>query len=108
MTEDVIERYDTFNTKVFPEDLIFGDFNDQPIPSTYSDLTNNYDDDGTQIEAALTDNEVVDSYNEGVDNEFLPPEKKWSCIRNSPNINYSNKRATRISMVRNNIIVGSD
>ena len=34
MTEDVIERYDTFNTKGCPEDLIFGDFNDQPIPST--------------------------------------------------------------------------
>ena len=28
MTEDVIEQYDTFNVKGFPEDLIFGDFND--------------------------------------------------------------------------------
>ena len=53
MTEDVIERYDTINTKGCPEDLNFGDFNDQPIPSTYSDLTNYYDDDGTQIVAAL-------------------------------------------------------
>ena len=49
-----------FNTKGCPEDLIFGDFNDQPIPSTYSDLTNDYDDDGTQIDAALTDNEGVE------------------------------------------------
>ena len=56
MTEDVIERYDMFNTKGRPEDLIFGDFNDQTIPSTYSDLTNYYDDDDTQIEAAITDN----------------------------------------------------
>ena len=54
MTDDVIERYDTFNTKGCPEDLIFGDFNDQPIPSTYSDLTNDYDYDGTQIDATLT------------------------------------------------------
>ena len=47
MTEDAIEQYDTFNTKVCPEDLIFGDFNDQPIPSTYSDLTNDYNYYGT-------------------------------------------------------------
>ena len=59
MTENGIEQYDTFNTKGCPEDLIFGDFNDQPIPSTYSDLTNYYDDDGTQIDASLT-------YNQGV------------------------------------------
>ena len=60
MTEDIIERYDTFNTKGRPEDLIFGDFNDQPIPSTYSDLTNYYDKYGTQIDASLTENEVVE------------------------------------------------
>ena len=60
MTEDVIGRYSTFNTKGCPEDLIFGDFNDQPIPSTYSDLTNDYDDDVTQIDAVLTDNEGVE------------------------------------------------
>ena len=59
MTEDVIERYDMFNTKGCPEDLIFGDFNDQPIPSTYSGLTNDYDNNGTQIDASLTDNEGV-------------------------------------------------
>ena len=49
-----------FNTKGCLEDLIFGDFNDQPIPSTYSDLTNDYDDDGTQIDAALTDNKGLE------------------------------------------------
>ena len=47
MNEDVIERYDTFNTKGYPEDLIFGDFHDQPISSTYSDPTDDYDSDGT-------------------------------------------------------------
>ena len=59
-TEDVIEQYDTFNTKGCPEDLIFGDFNDQLIPSPYSDLTNDYDEDGTQIGDALTENEGVE------------------------------------------------
>ena len=62
MTEDVIEQYDMFNTKGCPEDLIFGDFNDQTIPSTHSDLTNDYEDDGTQIYVALMNNKgVVDS-----------------------------------------------
>ena len=56
MTEDVIERYDTFNTKGCPEELIFGDFNDQPIPYTYSDLTNDYDNDGNQTDTALQEN----------------------------------------------------
>ena len=69
MTEDDIERYDTFNTKGCPEDLIFGDFNYQPIPSTYFDLTNDYDDDGTQIDASLTDNE-------GVEDAVVPNEEK--------------------------------
>ena len=59
MTEYFIERYDNFNTKGCPRDLIFGYFNDQPIPSTYSDLTNDYDDDGNQIDAALSDNKGV-------------------------------------------------
>ena len=60
MTEYVIELYDTFNTKGCPEDLTFGDLNYQPIPSTYSDLKNDYDDDSTQIDASLTDNEGVE------------------------------------------------
>ena len=60
MTEYVIEQYDTFNTKGCSEDLIFGDFNDQPIPSTYSDITDDYDDDVTKIDFALTDNEIVE------------------------------------------------
>ena len=59
MTEDVIEQYDTFNTKGCLEDLIFGNFNDQPIPSTYSDPTNDYDDDGTKFDADLMENEGV-------------------------------------------------
>ena len=69
MTENVIELYDTFNTNGCPEDLIFGDFNFQPIPSNYSDLTNDYDDDGTQIDADLTDNK-------GVEDAVVPNDEK--------------------------------
>ena len=60
MTEDVIEWYDKFNKKGFPEDLIFCGFNDKLIPSTYSDLTNDYDEDDTHIDASLTGNEGVE------------------------------------------------
>ena len=60
MTKDVIEWYSNFNTKGCPEDLIFGDFNNQPIPSTYSDLTNDHDEDGTPIDAALADSKGVE------------------------------------------------
>ena len=59
ITEDFIKWYVTFNTKGYPEDLIFGDFNDQPIPSTYYDLTNDYDDDVTKIDAYLMENKGV-------------------------------------------------
>ena len=54
MTEDIIERYNHFKTKGCPQDVIFGDFNNQPIPSTYYDLINDYDDNGTLIDAALS------------------------------------------------------
>ena len=53
MTEDFIEWYDNFNIKGCPEDLIFGDFNNKPIPSTYYEFINDYDDDGTPIDAVL-------------------------------------------------------
>ena len=53
-------------------------------------------------------NEVVDSYNEGADNEVLPPERKWYSLSNPLKLNYSYKRATRISMGWNNMIVGSN
>ena len=60
MTEDLIEWYDNFKFKGCLEDLIFGGFNNQPIPFTYSDLTNNFDDGGTTIEIALVENKVVE------------------------------------------------
>ena len=64
MTEDVIERYDTFNTKGCSYELIFGDFNDQPIPPDYYYFLN--DDDGkgnnitgTTVGDVIPDNKVV-------------------------------------------------
>ena len=48
-----MEGFENFNTKALPEDHIFGDFNNPPIPSTYYDPTYDYDDDGTPIDAAL-------------------------------------------------------
>ena len=59
MTEDVIEQYNTFNTKGCPEDLIFGGFGNQPIPPTYSDLKNDYDGYFTSIDSVLEDNKEV-------------------------------------------------
>ena len=87
MTENVIEQYNTFNTKGCPQDLVFGDFNDRPIPSTYSDITNDYDDDGTQIDAALTDNKGVEyavvpndenNDEDSLDSDIDPPPKQYS------------------------------
>ena len=86
MTEEVIEQYDTINTKGCPQDLIFGNFNDQPIPSTYSDLTNYYDNDGTKIEAALMENEGVED----------------SVVPNNEN-NYDDSLASDIDPPKNNL-----
>ena len=65
MTKDVIEIYDTFNTKVFPDELIFGNFNDKPIPSTYYNLINDdnrngYNNPGTPFEYSLLENKGVE------------------------------------------------
>ena len=59
----MIEQYDTFNTKGCPNELIFGEFNDQPIPSNYYNFLN-YNDDidnnipGTPVDNSLLENEV--------------------------------------------------
>ena len=65
MTEGFIELCETFNTKGCPEELIFGGFYNQPLPSTYSDLINDYYDNVTPIEASL-------AYNKGVENSVIP------------------------------------
>ena len=86
MTEDFIEQYDTFNTKSCPEDLIFGGFNNQPIPSNYYDIRNDSDDYGTPIDVALAYNKrvedaVVSNYENKDDNSLAsdidPPQKTF-------------------------------
>ena len=52
--------------------------------------------------------EGVEYENEGVDNGVLPPERKGYSLRKPPNVKYSDKRANRISMGWNNLIVGSN
>ena len=64
MTEGVIELYDTFNTKLCPDELIFGGFNEQPIPSDYYNFLNDDNDNGNNIpknpiDYTLSDNEGV-------------------------------------------------
>ena len=61
MIEDFVECYDTLNTKVCPDELIFGDFHDQSIPHEYYDFLNdNYDDENdttdTPVENVFPDN----------------------------------------------------
>ena len=43
-----------------------------------------------------------------MDNKFLAPERNGYSLRNLPNVNYSDKRATRLSMGWNNLVVGSN
>ena len=50
----------------------------------------------------------MESNNDVVDNKVFPPERKFYSLRNPPNINYSDKRATRLSMGWNNLIVVSN
>ena len=61
MTKDVIERYDTFNTKGYNDEIIFGNFNYQPITSDHYNFLNDDDDNGynvtgTPVEDYLTYN----------------------------------------------------
>ena len=43
-----------------------------------------------------------------MDNKVLPPERKGYILRNPPNVNYSDKIATRLSMGWKNLIVVSN
>ena len=61
MTEYVIGRCDTFNTKGCPYEIIFGDFHDQPIPPDYY--------------AFLNDNGSNDNNNPGIPVGSVFPDK---------------------------------
>ena len=43
-----------------------------------------------------------------MDNEVPTPEQRGYSLRNPLNVNYSDKRPTQLSMVWNNLIVGSN
>ena len=60
------------------------------------------------FEGVESETEGVGSYNEVVDNEVLPPEIIGYILSNTPGVNNNNKRATCISIVWNNLIVGSN
>ena len=73
MTEGVIEQYDTFNTKGCPDELIFGGFNDQPIPSDYYNIINDDNDDGKNIPGTPIDDALLD--NKGVEDIVVPKDE---------------------------------
>ena len=57
----MIELYDTFNTKGFPYEILFGNFHDQPIPPDYYDFLNDNDDDDNNIPGTPVDDVFPDN-----------------------------------------------
>ena len=70
MNTDKIERYGIFNTKGCPDELIFGDFNEQPIPSNYFNLLNDDDDNDTNFPGNIVNNELPE--NKEVEDAVMP------------------------------------
>ena len=66
----MIERYDTFNTKRCPDELIFGGFNYQPIPPNYYYFLNGDDDNVNNIPGSTVDDVLTN--NKGVENSVVP------------------------------------
>ena len=64
MNKDLIGIYDTFNTKGCTDELIFGNFIDEPIPSEYYNSLNDEDDDSNNIPGTTADDALLD--NKGV------------------------------------------
>ena len=88
MTKYVIERYDIFNTKGCPYDIISGNFNYQHIPSNYYNILNdgNYDGNNitcTPVDDALSDNKVVEDAvapNDEYTNDEIMINKNYSLV----------------------------
>ena len=59
ITKDIIERYETFNTKGRPDELIFGYFKDQPIPSNCYNILNDNNDYGNNIIGTPVDDALL-------------------------------------------------
>ena len=70
MKKDVIEKYDTFTSQGFPNELIFGYFNDQPIPSDYYNLRNDNNEYGNNVPG--TPVEYVLPNHEGLEYPVVP------------------------------------
>ena len=80
MTEDVIERYDIFNTKGCTDELISGNLIYKTIPSNYYNFLNDDDDDvnnisGTPVDDSLPNNGRVEysvmPNNADINNEII-------------------------------------
>ena len=101
MTDDVIEQYDTFNTKVFPHKIIFGDLNYQSIPYKYYNLLNddNDDDSVNNIPRTPVYDELLD--NEGVEDAVMP---SYEEINNEIIINYDISLDSWIDHLQNEIL----
>ena len=61
MTKDVIEWYYNFNTKGCYDELIFGYFNDQHIPSDYYNFLKDDNDYGNNVPGNPADDVVPDN-----------------------------------------------
>ena len=61
INEDVIEHYGNLKTKRCPDELLFGDFHDQPIPPDYYDLLNDDDENGKNITGNTVDDVLTEN-----------------------------------------------
>ena len=61
MTEDVIERYEIFNTKGCTDELISGNLNYKTIPSNYYNFLNDDDDDVNNISDTPVDDSLLNN-----------------------------------------------
>ena len=59
------------------------------------------------MEVVEAENEGVGLKNKAVENDVLPPERKWYNLSNIPTINYNDGRSNWRSIGWSNLIVGS-
>ena len=70
MTKYVIKQYDTFSTKGYPDELILGHFDYQPIPSNCYNLLNDDDENGDNFPDTLVGDSLL--YKELVEDSVMP------------------------------------
>ena len=84
INEDVIEFYDTVNTKGCPDELVFGNFNEKNIPFDYYNLLNDENDDDNNIHDTTVDNDLL--YNEVVGYAVLTNDKEINRMTALPQL----------------------